>query len=528
MGRYPTRASAAAVDETAPWVLEFDGSNHLDIGTLCPTNFMLGNAGGVEWLAKKTAALNGYLIAHGYGGDHQWLAGFSSGNFHTRNAGGAESSAQFGFDYQVSPGEVVQQAIILDGAGGIWCYTNDFLDGYSTFPAGHQRFSPAGTANKRCTLGASGGHAGQPSRLGRMRVWDRECPVVTASLPFHQRWERLGEEATGFEVSSVVRECDLYLPFWQRHTADKSSRGVQGRDGQLDISGNPISGFDGRHNGFLFEPQFGGEVQATPGTSGFISGLNYPRFVRDADFKPGAAHKGVVPTAATMPANAIIWDSFKRPAQLFQFTYRPTLGYTEGGSAGPLQWKQAKVHNGDTSRRDFWCIMGGYAIPACRNFGCAAWVEYPSLPTRYRVSVGCESTAVRKDKVTSLSARARQTGVDGNGDPIIDCLFLFFDSAADKLRLGRIAGNNLDLSGLPAAWTIPTSYTEITLDVDDDAGTVRPGYRTAVGGPVTYLASAISNTDFSGAKGAGLFSGGGDRFGASATRIEDFHVEALP
>lgn len=531
MARFPrisNGSSAAAVDEDAPWTLEFDGSNHMDMGLVHPGNFMLGDTCAIEWIAKKMPGANGYIYAPGFGGAHVLLCGFSSGNVNMRNAGGTETTLQFGFDYPVAEGEVVQQAIVF-GAGGIWSYTNDFLDGYTAIPAGYERFIIAGSANKRSTMGASGGHSGQPMRIARFRLWDRACPIVTASLPFHQRWERLTEEATGFEVSSVNHECDIYYPFWQRHTADMSALGVQGRDGELCIDGvTAVSGINGKKNGFLFHPSYGGEVQGTPGTFGIISGENYPRFVRDEDFKLSAAHTGVIPTASTMPSGARIWDSFKRSAQLFNKKERPTLGSTEGGTAGPLVWKQCKVHNGDLARRDFWGIMGGFAIPAPRNFGCAAWVEDPSPPAKYRVSVGCNVNATRNAKVTSLAARVRQTGVDVNGDPVIDCLFLFFDSSATSLRIGRITSNNLDFAGLPGAWAIPANYTEITLDVDDTGGTLRPGYRTSVGGPVTYLAAAFANTDFSGANGRGLFSGGGDRFGSSACRMEDFHVETLP
>jgi hypothetical protein len=200
----------------------------------------------------------------------------------------------------------------------------------------------------------------------------------------------------------------------------------------------------------------------------------------------------IVPTPASPPARALVFDSFGRAGQNFVWQQVPTLGQTEGGSLGPQAWKAGIV--GPPEVPAPFGIINGRAVYLERQIG-LAWVDVHSTDQdvridRFRAGWGHGTTGIAFRVIDSKNWS-----------------FFFADQLLTVRRseqpaqifLGRIVAGlrKNDLTVTPATdnWTrirVLASSAMVTVFVDDGRG----GWTT--------LGSMADQVAPSGATGAGL------------------------
>jgi len=324
---------------------------HWDAGHFWPDNVLLTNS--MYWDAWAMFRAAGYLISDGYGGAHALLWGANligdeiniTGNITSLN-GSTSYITSFGTSDGPQPGEWGHHAvaITMDGHGGgpwIVCYWNGVPCGRFAIPGTRSTTSAAGFGAGQLYIGGST-HQCMNGRLAALRAFDNMNGAQLGDLPFVPERALSGQKnAQGWRYANGLWD-------FSRPAATIPDLAPDGQDDAGD-------GLKRRH-------------PATPSFAHYGADQGVaPTWVQDPACPYGRAGDLVnygqrVCVAPPTPAGALVFDSFSRAQQTFAYSLRPSLGATEGGSRGPLQWRTEHKSGAAPAFSGIFGILNGRAV----------------------------------------------------------------------------------------------------------------------------------------------------------------------
>jgi hypothetical protein len=357
------------------YVLRFENAkkHHVRMGHYFKTdNLGVKQALGSSFFVEAIAAFDGdgYLISDGDGGAHSILGGPSGsmlGNIWDIDANVLRS---FGSHYTIASGQwgVWALAGIFNSAaktGTIYNYLDGVITGVDSY-TGIWGSPGSGNVGGPLFIGGSD-HLNMQGWLAFMRIWMDYNPRSSGPLkaytpdqyPFHEVYP--------------VKACNGWWDFTQPgSTIFDQSAGYESIVGE------------GRrpHHGVLYSS--GRDIDRGYFGNGTLGHPDLPTWVEDDTcpfWKPKAEFvlpSWTVPAPVTVPANAVVWDSFGRADQDLFWRETPTLGQTEGGSAGPLTWQYGTPSAWGSSSTKLFGIKQGRAV-ILSGGPCVAWVSHPDI-----------------------------------------------------------------------------------------------------------------------------------------------------
>jgi hypothetical protein len=336
-------------------VLEFDGTQKVvDYGPyfhLQPGQTQLGNFFWEFWAMPGANAYSRYMLSDGYGGAHALLFGFTDCNCPghyslTGNIWTGTTAIQFGSDDGPAPGEWGHYAVGWDGT-----YLITYYDGV---PVGLIPYSgprmPGGDDNGagRLFIGGSD-HSNFHGRIAQVRGFENANPL--SSLPTATFRP---ETVFGLSRNNNVGPRASFLTSYLRPAQNVP-----------DLAGGLVGILKGTGNTAL------SPIPTYP-LPEFVIDTNAPNTFPD---RPPTVPAVMVDTPLDAPAKAIIFDSFSRKNSTLAFDRRGGLGFTESGSAGAKEWKEALAPGGDIDHGPFG-ILSGRAVTLTSYQGPSlAWIE---------------------------------------------------------------------------------------------------------------------------------------------------------
>ncbi len=350
--RHPSAAIGSSYDPNAVVGLKFQGSQHVNFGGFWKASQSLGNS--MLWEAWAAVdGTGGYLVSDGYGGSHSLLWSPSLGG----NIWNGSASQSFSTPEGVPLGQIAHYAVGLGtdyvGATIIVAYINGLPVSYAPFSG--TRTAPAGGGGELNLFVGGSDHIHFNGRLYQLRAYDQKHPagVNNALVPFTP--ERSFIDQNGVSILPADR-ADFLADFTQpsRIIVDLS-QGYHGGDSL----GARIA-----HSGALYNPggayQYGRAVRPTAyPLATWESVTNHPFTLASA---PPAALPARGLTPPSVPGGAYVFDSFSREDQTLAWQNAPSLGSTEGGSAGVATWVTELVGSDTSNVGAQWGIFNGRAV----------------------------------------------------------------------------------------------------------------------------------------------------------------------
>jgi hypothetical protein len=315
----------------------------------------------------------GYLVSDGYGGAHAMLWGptLSSDNqmIFQGDIWNGLGSISYASTEGPAPGEWGYHAVgmVKDIFNKVYIYNywNGIVVGITPF--GSTTRHSGNVSNGQGVLYVMGSsHQNLGGKLAALRVWDRASPFVQVNNPAAAF---IPERTFSFQLGDRTPVDFL---------ADYTRPAVQIQDLSPFGYAGGGSGPAGRHPGRIVNApvRFVSPEQAFSNTIPNLGPL--ATWVVDSSCPYGVAGQlppnpnEHIPSPSAAPAGALVFDSFGRRAQTFLWQQVPTLGKTEGGSLGPLDWKMGVVQPPNVPSA--WGILNGRAVFLEQQAG-IAWVE---------------------------------------------------------------------------------------------------------------------------------------------------------
>ena len=435
----------------------------------------------------------GYLVSDGYGGSHALLWGFGSpGSPMTGNVWTGAASTTFGATYPIAAYEWVHAAVAWDGTN-IYHFINGICDGRTAF-AGPRQSVGEGSGGRMLYIGGSD-HSNMGGDVAAVRAWDRNAHIFDANqidasfIP-----ER---HFSGRSRNAVA--CDFLCDYTEKSLNDRSPRGV---------SNSASATAYEFHNGVLFNARLATDPdgpymarQADP----------LPRWIRDGSCPyrqnvGSALPEETIPSPAAVPAGALVFDSFGRRNQTSAFQYPPSLGSTEGGSAGVKVWSTGIKTGYTAARPGIWGILGGKAVYLEIAPG-VAWVETGTANQDVRIT---RSISAFDNKETGIAF-----SVVDKDNHWQAC----FGTPLGGIRVGYWTAGAFT----PIVTTNPGSTTWTKMRVWRNGSTIRVYVDDGAGG-WTQIGGDITNANHSAATKAGLACPDISGTWNSLARYDDFTV----
>ena len=425
----------------ARYVLRFPGGSelsHVNHGIFWPKNGAVGvDLGtGFWWDGWARPWGPGYWISDGYGGAHSLLFGPATAipGVFTGNVNTSTGVVTFGSDYRMQAGEWLHWTVAWRTAvNTLYLYVNGILDGTQTV---NDRLSLAAVSAGDLYVGGSD-HINGNFDLAFLRAWDRD-DMFGATNPVRGF---IPERFPGFHTAAAALPCD----FWADYTLgfgntipDLAPQGVESRFG---------AGKD-RHPGVFANVSAGLTSQRTS-PFGRINTGRAPYWVRDSNGPFGRSYGSPAPVRTlsavpSVPANALIYDSFTRQNQNHAFQTSPVLGSTEGGSLGVLAWTQELIGAASNSFPGKWGVHDEYAVVLSTG------------PTIAHVESGTANHDVRISR--------RKSGYNGGETAVAyriqdrsNFYLAHYVPSSDRVLVFRVvAGTATQIASLipPASWTV--------------------------------------------------------------------------
>lgn len=321
--------------QSTPMVTEFSGDDgcHIDHG------YFWGHDAGTDlgaafyWEAWVKPLGSGYLVSDGYGGAHAFLWGFvgSDGGPYTVTGNVWSSIADavsFSGIHRLAHEQWAHIAVGLSG-GKIYTWVNGVGDTLTSFSGIRTTLGTASGCGKLYVGGSD--HLNGTFRLAALRGWDRGeyVPSTLEAFAPERSWlPSYSNSSIASFMAEYVGHGAIIIPDYGR--AISATGGISERHPGRRIGVGAFA------SAFLQGPQ------TAPGPGG---GGPFPTFVLDEDCPYGrqlgttTASVGVTQIPESVPSGAVVFDSFNRAEQTWAFQQVPSLGSTEGGSAGPLVWQ---------------------------------------------------------------------------------------------------------------------------------------------------------------------------------------------
>lgn len=379
-----TAGSDAGIDvivdtsaSTLPYqtVLDFpnpanDIAVHVNHGLFWAQNADLGTS--FFWDAYVAPRTSGYLVSDGYGGAHAMLWGpeLSDGQMIFKgNIWNGQANVMYTATEGPAPGEWGYHAISLvkTTKAYIYNYWNGITIGITPFGDTLTRHSASSGMGNGILYVMGSTHQNLGGRLAALRVWDRASPFAASPNPAvaFVPERAFAAELPSFEPADFL--ADYTRPAIE--IADLAPVGYAG--GGL----GPALRHPGRIlNSAGVPPDWTFETtRLNPGP--------LAQWVMDTGCPYGVAGQlapnpnEVIPAKPAPPAKALVFDSFNRRSQNFLWQQVPTLGQTEGGTLGPLDWQTGVTGALATPRVPApWGIINGRAVYLENQPG-VAWVD---------------------------------------------------------------------------------------------------------------------------------------------------------
>ena len=360
-------------------VMEFNGApKTVDYRNFWPPFTNLGHFFWEFWAMPFADAGGTYLLADGYGGAHALLFGFSnfgaseanryemSGNI---NDGVANSSHifTFGSDHGPAIGEWCHLAVGWDGQW-IITYLNGVPVGKTPYALPRQSLGPGNGAG-RLLIGGSD-HSNLRGRIAQVRGYEGSNPRENDSV------ESSFVPQTVFTLEGNL----LSYYFTPAPVVADLSRGY--------LTGTHVGVPRGTLTGVLSD----------------CGSCPPPFFVIDPtapNFATGTASRPVsVPTPPSVPAAALVFDSFSRANSTYTFGAKGGLGLTEGGAAGVQAWQMME---GAGQLKPFGILNGRAVLLA--NDTALCWINTASASANLDIRVSRKRGRWGSGTNTGLSFR---------------------------------------------------------------------------------------------------------------------------
>jgi len=465
-------------------VLEFDGTpKTVDYGQFWQEGVNLGHFFWEFWAMPGGNGGATYLLSDGYGGAHALL--FGVGSFNTSEPDryemlgdifdGVRFDNFFGSDQGPAIGEWAHFAVGWDGQN-IITYYNGVPVGKTPF-SGPRRTPGFNEGGGRLLIGGSD-HSNFDGRIAQVRGYEDTNP--REALP--------GGVEASFAPQTIFGLGGSLLSYYFRQ-------------------GPMVADLSPGYRAITHS----GRVRGT--TAGILAdcvGCPPPQFVIDPtapNFETGVAPPATVPPAATVPAGALVFDSFSRGNSTYTFGGHGGLSSTEGGSAGTQVWQT----NQAGSNPQPFGILNGRAV-LLENSTALAWVPTGSDSGNLNVSVNRVAGRWGSGIHTGLSFR------------VVDANNFFFAYTTDSggtpnnkiVRVGYyLNGQRIDLTNgasIPDSWTtlrvVTTESGELNVYID------------------STLVYSNNNPLLAAATGAGLYSDAAGK--GLVNRWDNFTVFPLP
>jgi len=488
--------------------LAFNGANHVNFGGFWKSGQVLGNSMLWEAWVSAVSAIGGYWLSDGYGGAHALLWGPAGGNIWTGAGavgyGYADETIPDGQIYHVAVGlgtNHINETLLVTYINGIPCSSIVFTG---------TRTAPTGGGGTLTLFMAGSDHSQFEGVLYMVRGYDLKHPGGANNV------ERAFTPERSFIDNNVGWSIDPadHTDFLVDYT--KPARIIN--DLSQGYHGGDPAGPRIRHPGGLFATspspgyQYGRSIRPTTyPVPSWITPTSHPFGLISA---PSAALPLRALTPAAVPAGAIVFDSFSREDQTFAYQSAPTLGSTEGGSAGVAAWVTALV-GADISNCGYqWGILGGRAC-FLDGFGPRA-IAYPNVNVPANMDVSYRRTA-----------GGGQNGGCGLAFRIVD---------KDNFMYSEFLYNAVQ-GGIVAVYKVVAGVCTYLLQANTGKGTwivyrvVADGTAITVYGDATLLLSVTDATHQTATKAGIYFPAAGFNQGNSShtlNRYDDFLIKAAP
>ena len=407
-------------------VLAFDGSpKTVDYGNYWPEGVNLGHFFWEFWAMPGANAGATYMLSDGYGGAHALLFGVGSFNSSEPDRyellgnlfDGVRFDNYFGSDQGPAIGEWAHLAVGWDGQN-IITYYNGVPVGKTPF-AGPRRSPGPGGGGGRLLIGGSD-HSNFDGRIAEIRGFEGNNP----------REVQPGGVESSFAPQTVFARDGNLLSYYFRsgETVADLSHGYDGSN-HVGVPRSTLAGILGDCGGCP-PPQFVVDPTA-------------PNFAANAAPSPLA-----VPTPQSVPAGALVFDSFSRANSTYLFGSHGGLGTTEGGAAGTRVWQTNQTAGGPQP----FGILNSMAV-LLGSDAALAWVDSGSATGNVDVRIDRRPGRWRRGQHTGLSFRVADAGnfffaytTDSGGSP-----------NSQILKVGyKQDGQRVDLANgiaMPGNWT---------------------------------------------------------------------------
>ncbi len=343
-------ASVGGADPNDVLCLYFGGEQTLNHGGFWKPAQALGNFMFWDmWLSHDDVS-SGYVVSDGFGGAHALLFDGYAGNIWNGSA-----ALPFNSNGETVPTGQVFHASVgmgqdLFGTSIVVVHVNGVPVGYTPF-TGTRTAPTQGGGTLTLFVGGPGDHSLFIGRLFQMRGYDQKNPLgatVTApytpprSFPILNNISLDPADSPDFLLDCRV-PCSIVPDLSQGYHGGDNAQPRIKHPGAL---GNWSVGYSyGMHT-----------RQTSYPLPKWVKSTNNPFGVDSAPPTP-LPLRGLVPAA--VPSGAIVFDSFSREDQTYAWQQAPTLGSTEGGSAGVLSWQYLLVDSSPLSHQ--WGLFNGAA-----------------------------------------------------------------------------------------------------------------------------------------------------------------------
>lgn len=423
-----------------------------------------------------------YMISDGYGGAHAILFGVA--NFGSRepnryqllgNIWNGSYLTYFASDEGPAPYEWGHYAVGWDGKNIVIYYNGVPVGAIEWFGP---RITPGDTQGCGRLLIGGSDHSNFVGRIAQVRGFEQNNPRENSNSVFASFAPQTVFSVDGNLLSYFFKPSDVM--------ADLSPVGQYGR----------------QHTGLL--------RNTSNGVLYSCNGCPVPQFVIDPT-APDFAHPNnpgtppvPVDTPASVPAGALVFDSFSRRNSTYALSGLGGLGSTEGGSAGAQTWH---TNQGPAQPQPFGILNGRAVLLA--NVPAVAWTL---------ISSGLDLD-IKVDRHAGVWGTGRNTGISFRVADANNYFFAYSSespSQAQTLTVGYYAtGIRTELASgilLPLSWTTLRVVTTQAGAINVYAGTT--------------LLYSTTNSLLAGSAGAGLYNNGPGL--ALTNRWDNFTVLSAP